>query len=243
MRAGARIILHGSYRLNFLAWTGFQYNTGSMTTRYYIESDGRIYLVPRDGKLDLPTQSEVSFAFEAIAPLSADEDVVYCAPHLTAHPTDWLSKDAVSTDPSVTPLVRQAVHATMPRVVSEGVYVRDGRVLLLKGSRGLTKDRWTLPGGFIRFGESPTDGLIREIDEELGVRAEIRALLSARSKIGQHTQLHWIQFFYDVELSGEIRPNPDEIAEVRFFDLAEGAECVIDPLMREVLVSLMQSPD
>ena len=210
-----------------------------MTQRYYIETDGRIFLVPRDGRLDLPTRDEIPFEIEIIAPLASSSEVVFCAPHLEAHPSHWLSKDVVPTDPRVTVIVREAVHATMPRVVSEGVFIQDGLVLLLKGSRGLTKDRWTLPGGFIRFGEGPVDGLLREIREELGVRAEIGDLLAVRSKLGEHTLLHWTQFFYRVTLFGEITPDPDEIAEAQFFEPKEGAQLLADPLMREVIESLM----
>ena len=210
-----------------------------MTQRYYLESDGRIFLVLRDGQLDLPLREDISVEFEVIAPLAPSSGVLYCTPHLEAHPTDWMSKDTVPTDPRVTTRVREAVHATMPRVVSEGVFVVDGRILLLKGSRGLTKDRWTLPGGFIRFGEGPVEGLLREIREELGVHAEIGDLLAVHSKLGEHTLLHWTQFFYRVLLIGEISPDPDEIAEARFFELKEGARLLADPLMRDVIESLV----
>ena len=211
-----------------------------MTRRYYIETDGRIFLVSRDEALDLPTKDEIPFEIEPIAPLSASSEVMFCVPELEAHPTDWMRKDDVPADPRVTPLVREAVHASMPRVVSEGVFIQNGLVLLLKGNRGLTKDRWTLPGGFIRFGEGPVDGLLREVREELGVRAEIGDLLAVRSKLGEHTLLHWTQFFYRVTLFGEIKPNPDEIAEARFFEPQEGAKLLVDPLMREVIASLVQ---
>jgi ADP-ribose pyrophosphatase YjhB (NUDIX family) len=210
-----------------------------MIERYYIETDGRIYLVPREGQLDLPMKDEIPFGFDVIAPLAPSSNVVYCAPKLEAHPSHWMSKDAVPVDPRVTICVREAVHATMPRVVSEGVFIRDDLVLLLKGSRGLTKDRWTLPGGFIRFGEGPVEGLQREVREELGVRAEIGDLLAVHSKLGEHTLLHWTQFFYRVTLLGKITPDPDEIAEARFFEPAEGARLLADPLMREVIESLI----
>jgi ADP-ribose pyrophosphatase YjhB (NUDIX family) len=209
-----------------------------MTEHYYIESDGKIFLVPRGGSLDLPTEREIPFAFELIAPLATSSEVVYCAPDLDAHPSNWMSKDVAPIDPRVTALVREAVHATMPRVVSEGVFIENGRILLLMGSRGLTKDRWTLPGGFVRFGEGPVDGLRREIEEELGVGATIGDLIAVRSKLGEHTRLHWTQFFYRVTLLGEITPNPDEIAEARFFELDDGAALLADPIMREVIQSL-----
>jgi len=210
-----------------------------MTQRYYLETDGRIFLVARDGQLDLPMKDEIPFEFEVIAPLAPSSEVVYCTPKLEAHPSHWMSKDAVPVDARVTIGVREAVHATMPRVVSEGVFIQDGHVLLLKGSRGLTKDRWTLPGGFIRFGEGPVEGLLREIREELGVASTIGDLLAVHSKLGEHTLLHWTQFFYRVTLIGEIAPDPDEIAEARFFKLEEGACLLADPLMRDVIASLV----
>lgn len=209
-----------------------------MTQRYYIETDGRIFLIPRDGTLDLPTENEIPFEIEAVAPLAPSAEVMFCVPNLEAHPSHWISKDVVPVNPHVTPIVREAVHATMPRVVSEGVFIQNGLVLLLKGNRGLTKDRWTLPGGFVRFGEGPVDGLLREIEEELGVHAEIGDLLAVRSKLGEHTLLHWTQFFYRVTLFGVITPNPDEIAEARFFEPRDGAKLLADPLMREVIESL-----
>jgi len=211
-----------------------------MTKRYYIETDGRVFLVERDGTLDLPVKDEIPFEIETIAPLSASCEVIFCAPHIEKHPQDWMSKDDVPTSPHVTTLVREAVHATMPRVVTEGVFMQNGLVLLLMGSRGLTKDRWTLPGGFVRFGEGPVDGLVREIREELGVCAEIGSLLAVRSKLGEHTLLHWTQFFYNVTLFGEITPNPDEISEARFFEPKQGARLLADPLMQEVIESLIR---
>jgi len=210
-----------------------------MTTRYYIESDGRIYLVSREGALDLPVRDEIPFNIEEIGPLTSTQDVVFCVPELGRHPSEWMSKDAVPTDAAVTSLVREAVHASMPRVVAEGVHLQDGRLLLLKGARGLTKDRWTLPGGFVRFGEDPVTGLTREIREELGVSSTILELLSVRSKLGAHTRLHWTMFFYHVSLDGTILPNPDEIAEARYFVPQDGLRHLEDPVMRDVIGALL----
>ncbi len=209
-----------------------------MDARYYVESDGRIYLVRRDAILDLPFPAEVPFDVERIAPLRTAEPVWFCVPRLGGHPHAWPSKDDVPSMERVTPLVRDAVHATMPRVVVEGVCFREGRVLLVKGNRGLTKDRWTLPGGFLRFGESPSDGVLRELREEIGAEATVEELLDLGSKLGQHTCLHWIMVFYRVRIAGEPRPNADEIAEARFVDLEEARDLVSDKLMRSAIEAI-----
>lgn len=196
-----------------------------------MESDGRIYLVQRGEALDLPFLGEIPFDVEPIARLRAAEPVWFCVPRLDGHPNEWPSKDDVASIENITPLVREAVHATMPRVVVEAVCLRGDRILLVKGNRGLTKDRWTLPGGFLRFGESPRDGVLREVREEVGVDASVEKLIDAGSKLGQHTRLHWVMLFYRVRIDGEPVPNPDEIAEARFVEIAEARELVSDELM------------
>ena len=207
--------------------------------RYYVESDGRVFLVDRDGMLDLPKPEELPFAVDRIAPLpAAPDDVWFCVPQLDGHPEEWPLKDDLVDRHDVSAAVRRAVHASMPRVVVEGVCVDDAdRVLLVKGSRGFTTGRWTLPGGFLRFGETPADGLLREVREEIGVEAHIEELLDVRGKLGVGSRLHWIMVFYRIRILGEPVPDPDEIAEVRYFPRADAVER-LDCQMSEVVRSL-----
>lgn len=202
--------------------------------RYYIESDGRVFLIEHEGRLDLPAPEEVPFSVELIAPL-IDDDVLFCVPRLDRHPREWHHKDELQAAPDVAPDVRRAVHATMPRVVIEGLCRRAGKILLVKGSRGLTEGRWTLPGGFLRFGESPEACVLREIREEVGLTGTIEGFAGARSKLGRRTKLHWTMLFYRVAIDGEPAPDPDEIAEARFVTLDQAAEMLLDGEMRSIL--------
>ena len=62
------------------------------------------------------------------------------------------------------------------RVISQGL-LRDehGRVLLCQ----LTyKQEWDLPGGVIEVGEAPASGLVRELQEELGITVEVKELIT-----------------------------------------------------------------
>lgn len=206
--------------------------------RYYVETDGQIFLVSRGGTLDLPSPEEVPFDIETIAALPGGERTLFCVPRIDEHPKTWFSKDEIQGLDHVAPRVLEAVHASMPRVVCEGVCVEGNCLLLVKGNRGLTLDRWTLPGGFVRFAEHPAEGLRREIQEELGVDAEIGECLAVRSKLGETSRLHWIFFFYRIELSGPPTANPDEIAELRFVDRHEAIDMLADMVMAEVIEGL-----
>ena len=205
---------------------------------YYLESDGKVFTIARREALDLPRIDEIPFEFDEIAPLATSEPVIFCSPHLDRHPREWFGKDELASHPRSTMLVREAVHSTMHRVVVEGICIDQGKILLVKGSRGLTEGRWSLPGGFLRFGEGPQDGLLREMREELRVQGRIDSFIDVRAKLGETSKLHWIMLFYRISLPKEIDPDPDEIAEACYFPLPEAASLVSDGLMRQVVLDL-----
>ncbi|WP_194916564.1 NUDIX domain-containing protein [Catenulispora rubra] len=62
--------------------------------------------------------------------------------------------------------------------VASGVLFFDaeGRILLVRPSY---KPGWELPGGYVEIGETPVQGAVREVQEELGIKPPIGALLVA----------------------------------------------------------------
>ena len=209
--------------------------------RYYLESDGKVFTIEKDGLLDLPRRDEIPFEFDEIAPLATSEPVMFCVPHLPKHPREWQGKDELASHGHASPLVQEAIHSTMHRVVVEAICIDRGKILLVKGSRGLTEGRWSLPGGFLRFGEGPQEGLLREMREELRVKGHIESFIDVRSKLGEMSKLHWIMLFYRITLPGDLNPDPDEIAEARYFSLQTAANLVPDGLMRQVILNLAKA--
>jgi 8-oxo-dGTP diphosphatase len=53
------------------------------------------------------------------------------------------------------------------------VFNREGKVLLLKRAKSKRNGgKWEIPGGSLKYGESPRKGAIRELMEETGVRLD-----------------------------------------------------------------------
>ncbi|MBN1859694.1 NUDIX hydrolase [Candidatus Bipolaricaulota bacterium] len=211
---------------------------------YYAETDGHVFLVKRGGLWKLPMEDELPFSYQAIAPLPTTPHSLFVVPALAHHPENWPCKDDLPQRSDVDPLVKQAIHATMPRVVVEAV-CRDGEgnILLAKSSRGLSENRWSLPGGFLRFGESPADGIRREIGEELQCGCVIGRLIRAEGRIGSSVPLHWIMLFYQISLTGEPTPDPDEIAEIQWFAAPEAAFRLGEGLMQRVVEEVVRMDD
>ena len=62
------------------------------------------------------------------------------------------------------------------RIIAQGLLRdADNRILLCR----LTyKPEWDLPGGVVEVGESPADGLVRELQEELGITVQVNGLIT-----------------------------------------------------------------
>jgi len=61
----------------------------------------------------------------------------------------------------------------MIRVVA-GILTRGDEILICQRTRHQSKPlKWEFPGGKIEFGEQPRDALRRELEEELGIQAEV----------------------------------------------------------------------
>ncbi len=67
-----------------------------------------------------------------------------------------------------------------PQLAVSAVIFRGGKVLLVRRARSPGKGFYSLPGGRVEFGESLHAALIREVDEETGLKIEIIGLAGWR---------------------------------------------------------------
>jgi 8-oxo-dGTP diphosphatase len=99
-------------------------------------------------------------------------------------------------------------------------------ILLTRRAIEPWKGWWDLPGGFLGNGESPEDGVKRELEEELGVEAFNLRLLSVqmgeypRDDLAEEARFTLtVYFICDVPADAVLTP-ADDVSEARWFPLA-----------------------
>ena len=116
--------------------------------------------------------------------------------------------------------------AAAPVVGVGGVVVRDGRVLLIRRGKPPLLGRWMIPGGTVELGETLAEALVREMEEETGVRVAPGQVLTVAEQIARQegsVSHHFVIIDYLCAwVSGEARAGSDaqEVAWVRPQELA-----------------------
>ena len=108
--------------------------------------------------------------------------------------------------------------------------IHDHRVLLVRNIRGVTKGRYLLPAGRVNPDELPDQAAARETFEETGLRVEIEGLMGVRLWVMDDGEHNYFFMFRAKLLSpiSDLRPNPNEIDDARFFSREEMQALTVD---------------
>jgi 8-oxo-dGTP diphosphatase len=211
----------------------------------YIESDGQVFLVERDGQWTFPREGDaLDFKVQVRhATRIVGHEVAFCRPLIDYFPADWVFKDDVPLRKDIDPVVQRAINASLPRCVVGVVLMNEaGQVLLVKSSRGFTKGMWNVPGGFIEYGETPDVAAAREAKEETGLDIQVGELLGVFMERFESPYFMY-GFMYDAKTGGgELRPDPSEIEETRWFSPEEAMASTINPFALQAMARRFGKP-
>jgi 8-oxo-dGTP diphosphatase len=147
----------------------------------------------------------------------------------------------------VTDIVTEALadHGSF-RMQRIGVYalIRRGDAVLLTriSERGFHSGSWTLPGGGLDHGESPREGLAREVREECGVACEVGDLLDVHdlhfggvAPSGRFEDFHGVHLLFRATVAPDADPRvaevdgtTDAVAWVELGEIDDGTLPVLD---------------
>ncbi len=122
------------------------------------------------------------------------------------------------------------------RIAAYGLcYDNEGRVLLVRAATGYAgAGRWCLPGGGVDHGQHPEDAVIREVEEETGLRVAVKRPRDVLTDIERLPMVpawrHQDRIIFDVKIiGGELRDEREGSSDRAAWVSAE--ELVTLPLM------------
>ena len=100
-----------------------------------------------------------------------------------------------------------------------GAVAHDGQLLLVRRASRHGRGNWQLPGGFIEPDETIEQAVVREVQEEAGVTAEVDAVLGLRSRYDPESGNGIYVVLLLRPVSGEPRADGHEVDHAGYFSL------------------------
>lgn len=104
-----------------------------------------------------------------------------------------------------------------PALTVDGVIIKDRSILLVQRKYGPFQGFWALPGGFVEFGETTEQAVIREVREETGLETTVVGLVGVYSDPHRDPRGHTISVVYRVTPVRGALIAGDDAARVRYF--------------------------
>jgi len=125
-----------------------------------------------------------------------------------------------------------------PSLTTDGILVVGDKILLVKRKNEPFKGRYALPGGFVEYGETVEECVIREIREETGLKVRVERLLGVYSAPGRDPRGHTISVVFVLLPEGGVLTDSEEThAEWVYFERLPPLAFDHDSIMTDFLES------
>lgn len=108
-----------------------------------------------------------------------------------------------------------------PSLTVDGIIQIDDRIALIKRKNPPYKECWAFPGGFVEYGETTENAVLREIYEETNLRTKIKHLLGVYSDPDRDPRGHTVSVVYVLEPIGGTLKGSDDAKEAKLFNIEE----------------------
>ena len=106
-----------------------------------------------------------------------------------------------------------------PWVTTDGVALIEGKVVLIKRGREPFKGMFALPGGIVEYGEAVEECVVREFEEETGLKTRVLDLVGVYSVADRDPRGHFITLAFNLQPLGGILSGGDDAAVAQLFPL------------------------
>lgn len=119
-----------------------------------------------------------------------------------------------------------------------GVVIKEDKVLLARHTYGDGKGMLIIPGGYVNFGETPQEALVREYMEETQIEVKPMDIIGVRFNMHD-----WYIAFRAKYVSGEASSDHNENSEVLWIDINDALSRDDVPELTKILIKSAISKD
>jgi 8-oxo-dGTP diphosphatase len=110
----------------------------------------------------------------------------------------------------------QPVPPPRPQIAVSAAIFRDDKVLLVRRARAPSMGVYSLPGGKVEFGETLHAAVLREVDEETGLKIEILGLAGWREVLPAAAGRHFVIMSFAARWIGQEPHLNDELDDFKW---------------------------
>ncbi|MFO7991089.1 MAG: NUDIX domain-containing protein [Thermoplasmata archaeon] len=105
-----------------------------------------------------------------------------------------------------------------PALTVDGIVEKDDRILLIKRRNPPFQGMYALPGGFVEYNEPVEKAVVREIEEETGLKTEIEAMVGVYSDPGRDPRGHTVSVVFSLNIKGGKLEGGSDAETAEYFD-------------------------
>jgi 8-oxo-dGTP diphosphatase len=115
-----------------------------------------------------------------------------------------------------------------PAITVDGIIVKNNKILLIQRKNPPYKGTFALPGGFVEFKERVEQAVVREVEEETGIKTKIKNMVGVYSAPDRDPRGHTISVVYEMTpVGGRVAAGSDAKA-LQWFSLNKLPEIAFD---------------
>ncbi|UCE35932.1 MAG: NUDIX domain-containing protein [Thermoplasmata archaeon] len=115
-----------------------------------------------------------------------------------------------------------------PSLSVDGIIIHKKKLVLIKRANSPFKGKYALPGGFVEYNERVEDAVVREIQEETGLKTEIESLIGVYSDPKRDPRGHTVSVVYEMRVKGGKLKSGSDAKEAKLFSMDEIPKLAFD---------------
>lgn len=115
-----------------------------------------------------------------------------------------------------------------PSLAVDALVFAGDSILLVKRRNPPFEGCWALPGGFVEYGETVEDAVVREVHEETGLSVEVVKLFGVYSDPQRDPRGHTVSVVFLCKPKSKEIDAGSDASEARFFPLSRLPELAFD---------------